>query len=50
MSDLMSARDERHQIDVDSLYAFLMIGWIPTPHSMFRDVEKVPAGTIKPPR
>ena len=46
MSDLMAARDERHQVDVDSLYAFLMIGWIPTPHSMFRDVEKVPAGTI----
>ena len=47
MSDLIAAReDEHHQVDVDSLYAFLMIGWIPTPHSMFRDVEKVPAGTL----
>jgi asparagine synthase (glutamine-hydrolysing) len=42
----MAARGEPHEVDIDSLYAFLMIGWIPTPHSMFRGIEKVPAGTI----
>ena len=46
MADLLAAQDRRFSVDIDSIYAFLMIGWVPTPHSMFREIEKLPAGTV----
>lgn len=45
LSDLLDAEGRRFDIDLDSIYAFLMIGWIPTPHSMFSGIEKLPPGT-----
>jgi asparagine synthase (glutamine-hydrolysing) len=33
-------------VDINSIYAFLTIGWVPTPHSMFQGVAKLPAGTL----
>jgi len=46
LSDLLDAERRSFDLDVDSIYTFLMIGWIPAPHSMFRGVEKLPPGTI----
>jgi asparagine synthase (glutamine-hydrolysing) len=45
LSHLLSAEQKSVKLDVDSMYAFLMIGWIPTPHSMARGVEKLAPGT-----
>jgi asparagine synthase (glutamine-hydrolysing) len=45
LSDLLDAQGRRFAVDIDSIYTFLMIGWVPTPHSMFRGVEKLPPGT-----
>jgi asparagine synthase (glutamine-hydrolysing) len=46
LSDLLAAARRGFDVDLDSIYAFLMIGWIPTPHSMFREIEKLPPGTF----
>jgi asparagine synthase (glutamine-hydrolysing) len=46
LSDLLDAEGRRFELDLDSIYTFLMIGWIPAPHSMFRGIEKLPPGTI----
>jgi len=43
--DLLAAEEHSFDLDISSVYAFLTIGWIPTPHSMFQGVEKLPAGT-----
>jgi asparagine synthase (glutamine-hydrolysing) len=36
----------RGEIDLDALEAFLAFNSIPTPHSIFRDVRKLPAGHV----
>ena len=48
LSDLIQAqsREREFDLDFDSIYTFLMIGWIPAPYSMFRGVEKLPPGTV----
>jgi asparagine synthase (glutamine-hydrolysing) len=46
LSDLLDVEGRRFNLDIDSIYTFLQIGWIPAPHSMLRGVEKLPPGTI----
>lgn len=46
LSDLIQSQPKEFDLDFDSIYTFLMIGWIPAPHSMFRGVEKLCPGTI----
>lgn len=45
LSDLLEAEGRRFDLDIDSMHAFLAIGWIPAPRSMFRGVEKLRPGT-----
>jgi asparagine synthase (glutamine-hydrolysing) len=45
-ADLLQAQKRDFSLDLDSVHAFLAIGWVPTPHSLFHGVEKVPAGTM----
>ena len=33
-------------LDLDSVHAFLTLGWIPSPHSMFREIAKLEAGAL----
>src|SRR5262249_30822125 len=46
LSDLLRVAPSNPELDLDSIYAFLMIGWVPTPHSMLRGVEKLAPGTF----
>lgn len=46
LAALIKASNSEVELDIDSVYSFLSIGWIPTPHSMVRGVEKVPPGTF----
>ena len=43
---LLEIEGRSFDLDLDSVHAFLSIGWIPTPHSMFSGVEKFPAGSL----
>jgi asparagine synthase (glutamine-hydrolysing) len=45
LGHLLENLPTRPELDLDSVYAFLAIGWVPTPYSMFRGIEKLPAGT-----
>lgn len=46
LADLLEVEGRSFELDLDSVYAFLSIGWIPTPHSMFSGIEKFPAGSL----
>lgn len=45
LSLLRRGTDQPLELDIDSVHAFLVIGWVPTPRSMFRGVEKLRPGT-----
>ncbi len=46
LSELLSADNKQYELDPDSIYSFVTIGWVPTPNSMFLGISKIAQGTF----
>lgn len=44
LKSLLKAKDQRFELDLQSLDDYLAYGYVPAPRTIFRDVHKLPAG------
>jgi asparagine synthase (glutamine-hydrolysing) len=46
LTELLAHLGFKPSLDIASVFAFLSLGWVPSPHSMFEGVSKVEPGTF----